>query len=371
VKILLHPAGSHGDVHPFIGIGTALVARGHTVTLVTLDTFRPLAERNGLAFASVGTADDYRQAMNNPDLWKPRKGLQVIFQKDHTSRLLRQAYDQLVRLYVPGDTVAVAGTLGFAARTAHETHGLPLVTCHLQPSTLFSVEQPAVYSRVRMNWWPRWAKRAFFRVGDYFGDRWIGPEVNRFRAGLGLSPVKRILGRWLHSPHRVIGLFPAWYGSAADWLPQVRQTGFVRYDQGEKPLDSAVDQFLNAADPPIVFSFGTAMVFGRQYFEAAVEACRRLGRRGLLLARGGDQIPPNLPPTVAHFEYAPFGQVFPRAAAVVHHGGVGTTAPPVHRPAGGPCLEGDGLRPVNFGKVRRNSGPDGRRRPIGRDVPAH
>jgi UDP:flavonoid glycosyltransferase YjiC (YdhE family) len=87
-----------------------------------------------------------------------------------------------------------------------------------------------------------------------------------------------------------------------------------------------VNAFLNAGDPPIVFSFGTAMMFGRRYFEAAVEACRRLGVRGLLLARGGDQIPPNRPPTVAHSEYAPFGRVFPRAAAVVHHGGIGTTA---------------------------------------------
>jgi rhamnosyltransferase subunit B len=326
VNILLHPAGSHGDVHPFIGIGQALVARGHAVTLVTLDTFRPLAERNGMAFVSVGTDEDYRLAMNNPDLWKPRKGLKAIFQGEHTSRLLRQAYDQLVRLYVPGETVVVAGTLGFAARTAHETHGLPLATVHLQPSTLFSVERPAVYPQMRIAWWPRWAKRAFFRIGDVLGDRWIGPAVNSFRAGLGLPPAKRILGRWLHSPQRVIGLFPKWYGSAPDWLPHVRQTGIVRYDQGEKPLDPAVDHYLRSGDPPIVFSFGTAMMFGRQYFETAVEACRRLGKRGLILARGGDQIPPNLPPTVAHFEYVPFGQVFPRAAAVVHHGGIGTTA---------------------------------------------
>jgi rhamnosyltransferase subunit B len=279
-----------------------------------------------MAFVSVGTDEDYRLAMNNPDLWKPRKGLKAIFQGDHTSRLLRQAYDQLVRLYVPGETVLVAGTLGFAARTAHETHGLPLVTVHLQPSTLFSVERPAVYTQMRIGWWPRWAKRAFFQVGDFLGDRWIGLALNSFRAGLGLPPAKRILGRWLHSPQRVIGLFPKWYGTAPDWLPQVRQTGIVRYDQGEKPLDPAVDHYLRRGDPPIVFSFGTAMVFGRPYFESAVEVCRRLGKRGLILARGGDQIPPSLPPTVAHFEYVPFGQVFPRAAAVVHHGGIGTTA---------------------------------------------
>ena len=65
---------------------------------------------------------------------------------------------------------------------------------------------------------------------------------------------------------------------------------------------------------------------GRAYFEAAVEACRRLGIRGVLLGAGGEQIPENLPPGVCHADYAPFSEVFPKAACVVHHGGLGTSA---------------------------------------------
>ena len=54
-------------------------------------------------------------------------------------------------------------------------------------------------------------------------------------------------------------------------------------------------------------------------------ALRSSGRPGLVLARGGDQIPP-LTDGQRHVEYAPFGRLFPRAAAVIHHGGIGTTA---------------------------------------------
>ena len=105
----------------------------------------------------------------------------------------------------------------------------------------------------------------------------------------------------------------------------MRHAGFLRFDQAESfGLPANVDEFLSAGDPPIVFSFGSAMRQGKPYFAAAAEACRLLGRRGLLLAKGGDQIPATLPPGVFHADYAPFSRVFPRAAAVVHHGGIGT-----------------------------------------------
>lgn len=326
MNILLHPVGSHGDVHPFIGIGKALLARGHAVTLVTLDPFRSLAERNGLAFAATGSDEDYQRAMRDPDLWKPGKGLKVLFRNDYVGRLYRQAFDQLVRLNVPGQTVVAAGTLGFAARTAQEAHGIPLVTIHLQPATVFSLDRPAVYPGARIGRWPRWAKRGFFRLGDYIADRCIKPDLNRFRSAVGLPPVGRIIGRWTHSPQRVIGLFPDWYGSAPDWPSQMKQTGFIRYDQEERPIDPDLDRFLKDGDPPIVFSFGSAMMTGRPYFETAVATCGLLGKRGLILARSGDQIPPQLPPSIAHFDYAPFSRIFPLTAAVVHHGGIGTTA---------------------------------------------
>jgi UDP:flavonoid glycosyltransferase YjiC (YdhE family) len=68
------------------------------------------------------------------------------------------------------------------------------------------------------------------------------------------------------------------------------------------------------------------MRHGRQYFDAAVEACGILGVRGVLLGAGGEQIPEKLPASICHAGYAPFSEVFPRAACVVHHGGLGTSA---------------------------------------------
>ena len=74
-------------------------------------------------------------------------------------------------------------------------------------------------------------------------DGYLAGPVNGFRATLGLPPVKRVFGAWRHSPDLVLGLFPAWFGSARDWPPHFHQTGFVRYDQGEdKQLSPEVEQ---------------------------------------------------------------------------------------------------------------------------------
>ena len=105
--------------------------------------------------------------------------------------------------------------------------------------------------------------------------------------------------------------------------------GFPWHDRsaGQETPVAPLNEFLDAGPPPIVFSLGTAAVHtaGRFYSDAA-EACGMLGRRGLLLVGRPEYAPPRLPDGVRPFTYAPFSQVLPRAAAVVHHGGIGTTA---------------------------------------------
>ncbi|MEM1013565.1 MAG: nucleotide disphospho-sugar-binding domain-containing protein, partial [Planctomycetota bacterium] len=93
-------------------------------------------------------------------------------------------------------------------------------------------------------------------------------------------------------------------------------------DTQQLPADLAA--FLDEGDPPIAFTPGSAMFFGEAFFKAAVEACQRLGRRGLLLTRHADHLPSDLPTGVRHVAFAPFSGLLPRCAAVVHHGGIGT-----------------------------------------------
>jgi UDP:flavonoid glycosyltransferase YjiC (YdhE family) len=84
--------------------------------------------------------------------------------------------------------------------------------------------------------------------------------------------------------------------------------------------------FLADGEPPIVFTPGTAMRHADRFFETSIQASIELGRRALLLTHYADQIPSRLPPGVATAAYVPFATLLPLSAALVHHGGIGTSA---------------------------------------------
>ena len=129
-------------------------------------------------------------------------------------------------------------------------------------------------------------RRLAFWIGYRFViDPVIAPQTNAFRAELGLPPVRHILDRWIHSPQCVICFFPDWFGPPqVDWPPNVILTGFPLFDErGLADLPRDVDAFLSTGAPPIVFTPGSAMKQGQAFFAVAVEACVKLGRRGMLL----------------------------------------------------------------------------------------
>jgi rhamnosyltransferase subunit B len=168
-----------------------------------------------------------------------------------------------------------------------------------------------------------------FWVGDRLViDPMICPKLNEFRASKGLPPIRRPLHRWWHSPDRTIGLWPEWFAAKQpDWPEQTELAGFPLYDEkGLEPLPAKLIEFLTAGEKPIAFTPGSAMWRGTAFFAASADACRILGRRGILLSRHSDHIPVNLPSGVIHIEYAPFSELLPHVAALVHHGGIGTTS---------------------------------------------
>lgn len=329
MNYLLIPMGSHGDVHPFVGIGRALAARGHGVTVMTSPYFEELIQRAGLEFVPFGTREEFEASLNHPDLWHPTRAFSYVVNMAILPGL-RPVYEAIRDRYVPGNTVVVAGTLALGARVAEEKLGIPLATVHLQPVMFRSVhETPVLGGLVMADWWPAFVKRFLYWLMDIsFVDPKLSKGLNGFRAELGLPPTNRFFKDWLHSSQRVVGLFPDWYAPPQpDWPSQVRLTGFPLFDEAElHELPTELEQFLNAGAPPVVFTAGSAQRQASEFFREAIEASRLLGRRALLLTRFPEQLPTTLPEGVRHFEYVPFSQVLPRCAALVHHGGIGTAA---------------------------------------------
>jgi UDP:flavonoid glycosyltransferase YjiC (YdhE family) len=326
MHVLLMPVGSSGDNHPFVGLGAALKRRGHRVTVATNGYFRKLVEREGLGYVEIGTAEDYLRAMDHPDLWHPTRAFRAVVA--FLGDAVRRQYDVVRDAVAGGDTIVAAGSLAFGARVAREVHDFPLVSVHLQPGILWSAAVPPVHGPVRLpDWLPRWVVRAYWRFAQWSAiDPAMAPVIEPLRRELGLTPTRRYLDTWWNSPDRILGLFPDWYATAPDWPAQLRLTGFPLFDERTAALPADVQAFLDAGDPPVVVSFGSGMKQGAPYFAAAADALGRLGRRGMLLTPFREQVPALMPPGVAHFDYVPFSQVLPRAAAFVHHGGIGSCA---------------------------------------------
>jgi UDP:flavonoid glycosyltransferase YjiC (YdhE family) len=112
----------------------------------------------------------------------------------------------------------------------------------------------------------------------------------------------------------------------ADWPAQTLATGFPFYDQFEhgQGLVPALQRFLDAGPPPIVFTLGSSAVNAPgDFYGESLAAARRLGCRAVLLA-GGNSLPDPSPKGVMVISYAPFSAIFPSASVVVHQGGIGT-----------------------------------------------
>jgi rhamnosyltransferase subunit B len=224
--------------------------------------------------------------------------------------------------------------MSFAARLAQEKLGFRLVTLHLQPTLFLSAYDNAEMGGIKM---PDWLPLGFQQVRIKLLEKMVvdplmAPKLNTFRAELGLPPVSRLFGRWMHSPQRVVGLFPEWFAPPQpDWPPNLFLTGFIHPPEGDghpndAPLAPEIEDFLSNGQPPIVFTPGSAMQHGDRFFRAAIEASQSLGRRAILLTRFRDQLPPKLPDGFLHVEWAQMSRLLPRAAVLVYHGGIGTLA---------------------------------------------
>ena len=324
---VLAAMGSAGDVNPMIALGRGLLERGHQVSIMTNQHFADYVTRTGLSFIGLGDAAQYQQVMQNPDLWHPVRSFNIVARFAMLG-VLEESYNILRQMH-PDETVIVAAGIFLAGHVVREAQGMRHLTIHLQPSLFRSVYDPPVLGGYRLpDWLPHAVKRAYFNFLDKnVIDRRLAPELNAFRAKLGLPPVQHILGDQQHSPQGNLGLFPDWYAPPPPDWPAVELTGFIQYDAAEQAaMPPDVATFLRVGEPPIVFTPGSANLQARSFFHESVSAAQLLGRRALLVSPYAEQIPDNLPPSVMHVPFAPFSELLPLTAGLVYHGGIGTLA---------------------------------------------
>ena len=328
LDILLPTLGSSGDVHPTIALALGLQSRGHRTTILTNEFFGPQIRDAGISFIPLGTLAEGEKILSDPRLWDTNKGFQCIAQLvigPNIPRLYR-----LIQQHAGPRTVVVASGICIGARVAQEKLGIPLATVHLQPSMLRSYHDAGMVGRLPLGpGVPRILKKAFFWAADKFLiDRELAPALNKLRGELGLPPIRRIFGGYIHSPQLVLGLFADWFAPPQpDWPANLRLPGFTLYDaSAHTPVSAEAEQFLSSGPPPLLFTPGSGAATLHDFFRESVEACRITNARAMLVTNFPEQVPQQLPQGVQVFPYLPFSQILPRCAAMIYPGGIGTLA---------------------------------------------
>lgn len=328
--VIIATTGTGGDILPFIALGQGLKDRGHRVLMLVPSFHEAIVLAAGVPYQTFGTIDEYRAALNNPDLWDERKGWSVIW-----SGLLPYlgVVRQLVEKLPAAESCVVLShpiLVPAAAMARSVRPDLRIVSAYLAPSNLCSSHDMLAAGSLRIpDWIPISWKQALWRL---IHKGWIDPvtlpSLNAARGQIGLPAVPHFFEHMLTAPSASLGLFPSWYAAAQpDWPQSFSEGDFVNVAaKSQAALPAELEQFLSVGDPPIVFTPGTGHQHAARYFSTALKALKQLGRRGLFVTPHAAQLPDPLPPSIMWLAHAPFASLLPRVAAVMHHGGIGTIA---------------------------------------------
>lgn len=343
-RIVLTTHGTLGDLHPFIAIALELQKRGHHPVIATSEYHRRKIEAESIEFHALRPDVIFHDKELHRRLTEPRRGLERVI-REFMLPVLRETYDDLLAA-VQRDGSAdllISQILVFAAPLVAEKTGTRWISTELQPGAFMSAYDPPVMAPT-----PFLAKlrplgstfhRALFAVAKLPARLWIKP-IKQLRQELGLSPAKAPLFEGRNSPHLILALFSRFFAEPQpDWAPNTVVTGFPFYDENGSILDPELERFLDAGEPPIVFTLGSSVVWGAgSFYVESIAAARKLGKRAVLLVGSDPLNQPSAPPpeSILVVNYAPYSKIFPRASVIVHQGGVGTTGQALR--AGRPML---------------------------------
>lgn len=335
MRIVLSNIGTFGDINPLIAIALELKRRGHSPVMALPNLYRRKIEPLGIEFHALRPDIDPSNTLLIQMIYDVKKGTETGL-REFLFPVLRQTYDDLLDAATrPARAdLLLLGELNYAGPIVAEVTGIPWASYVLAPFSFFSAYDPPVlppYPRLSRADKAPGMGGAMRRLARFVTRKWPEP-IYELRRELGLPMGKNPIFEAKHSPHLVLALFSRVLGvEQKDWPEHTLITGFCFYDAdaGNAALPSQLETFLNAGEPPVVFTLGSAAVMAAgDFYEQSARAAIKLGVRAVLLIGDDPRNRPeiSLPELICVAEYAPYSRLFPRASLVVHQGGVGTTA---------------------------------------------
>jgi len=331
MQVTLIAAGSRGDVQPYIALGVGLKRAGHAVRVLASPDFRELITAHELTFFDMGGS-----------IQSVAQGMEGLLEGGNLLKILASmgpAAERLVSEAVvsgiaacQGSDVIIAGLGGlFVGQAMSEKLGIAFVPAYLYPFTptraFGSVLSPLPLTRL-----PGWAIRLSHRMAQQMMWQTFRAADTKARRQVLRIPAAPFWGPYasLERADRLIlcGYSPQVIPVPSDWGSSIHVTGYWFLDPSPdwQPPADLVD-FIEAGPPPVYIGFGS--MINRRPEEAAelvLRAIDQASQRAILSSGWGGLAGGRSSATVFMAGSVPHTWLFPKMAAVVHHGGVGTTA---------------------------------------------
>jgi sterol 3beta-glucosyltransferase len=333
MKITINTFGTRGDIQPYIALGKGLKQAGHAVCIFTHQIFESFVREHGLGFYPLQL--DPRQVLINQAV--SELGNNVVRMHRWLEKNFKLELEDLfiATLDANRDADVMLNTgLSFAGWHVAEKLGIPAIATYLWPATP-SRYIPPTLGKAPQDWLPfkgtinYWSTKLSNQM--FFGL--LRSAVDQCRKDiLDLRPMKFREYWSLDSPESsvpiVYGYSPVVIPKPPDWGPRQQVSGywFLESEKDYEP-DESLRGFLASGPPPIYIGFGSMVEHEREeIIQIVVEALSEINQRGILLSGWSALESRDLPDSILVIKAAPHDWLFPQTAAVVHHGGAGTTA---------------------------------------------
>lgn len=337
MNILIVTLGSRGDVQPYVALGKGLKAAGHTVTVGTSASFEPFITAHGLDYGFMRNdlielmdSAEGRDAIENTagPVGAIRTTMKLMKQANVINRRLMDDTWQAAQAVNPD--LIIYHPKALAGPHIAQKLGIPAMLAVPAPVFVPTRQYPVV-GMPTLNL-GGWYNRMGYQLVNR-GYKVYDGIVNEFRQNLlGLDKIANA-ALPTHTPDgRPIPVLHAFskylVPRPSDWPEHATVNGFWFLDQADTWQPPAeLQAFLDAGDAPVYVGFGS--MAGKNPARLAhivVEALQQAGLRGIIATGWGGLETRDLPATILKIDQAPHDWLFPRVAAVVHHGGAGTTA---------------------------------------------
>jgi len=318
MKIVLATYGSRGDVQPMLALSLALKSEGHDVLLAAPPEKADWAEQLGCPFHPLGAdLTAFLDSVNDAHSYRSAARFFLFIRNEINIQF------EILPKIIAGADLVIGSSLAFALRTVAESMGIAYRYIAFTPQLLPSGYHP--FPAVKNHGYPRWINRMTWRVVKIFDRFNLTLMVNKKRRQLGLQSIQdswlHILGRHVFvASDRVISEVPP------DIEPTFTQTGYMHLNQ---PIQyyPKLNEFLDAGPPPVYAGFGSMPKLDQiRNASTIVEAARLAGQRVVIGKFWDEPSEFSNSDDIFLITKYPHLKLFPKMAAVIHHGGAGTTA---------------------------------------------